>query len=76
MQQSDSVGLCGELLFHPYMEQIFEKNFVHVDPHSGNLFVKPAGNESSARLFQVVFIDFGMMSVIPNRLRRGERRRR
>lgn len=28
-------------LYDIYMKQIFETNFVHVDPHPGNLFVKP-----------------------------------
>lgn len=68
-----------------YMHQIFITNFVHADPHPGNVFVKPLphpddppgtsfGPADSApyqpeRPFQIVFVDFGMVAVIPERLR-------
>lgn len=68
-----------------YMEQIFVNNFVHADPHPGNLFVKPLPHPDEAnvvefkpgqavphqdnRPFQIVFVDFGMVAVIPERLR-------
>ncbi len=68
-----------------YMRQIFVTNFVHADPHPGNVFIKPlphpndeAGthfgpNDSAPhqpdRPFQIVFVDFGMVAVIPERLR-------
>jgi predicted unusual protein kinase regulating ubiquinone biosynthesis (AarF/ABC1/UbiB family) len=31
----------ADKLYRIYMEQVFETFFVHVDPHPGNLFVKP-----------------------------------
>ena len=31
----------AEALYAAYMRQIFVSNFVHVDPHPGNLFVRP-----------------------------------
>jgi len=31
----------AEVLYDAYMRQIFISNFVHVDPHPGNLFVRP-----------------------------------
>ncbi|MFN8457590.1 MAG: AarF/UbiB family protein [Anaerolineae bacterium] len=68
-----------------YMHQIFITNFVHSDPHPGNIFVKPlphpnevAGTDfgpddpvpyQPERPFQIVFVDFGMVAVIPERLR-------
>jgi predicted unusual protein kinase regulating ubiquinone biosynthesis (AarF/ABC1/UbiB family) len=68
-----------------YMRQIFMTNFVHADPHPGNVFVRPLPHPDEAeitefgpndaippkaeRSFQVVFIDFGMVAVIPERLR-------
>lgn len=71
--------------YNLYMEQVFVKNFVHVDPHPGNLFVKPlphpdedarmvfhpddAVPRKAGRPFQIVFVDFGMVAVIPQRLR-------
>jgi predicted unusual protein kinase regulating ubiquinone biosynthesis (AarF/ABC1/UbiB family) len=67
------------------MQQIFVHHFVHADPHPGNLFVKPLplpgeqpfgpGDpvppvpEGTTRPFQIVFVDFGMVAVIPERLR-------
>ena len=70
-------------LYQAYMEQIFVTNFVHADPHSGNFFVKvlpgegPDAGEAndqssgvkSSGAFQLVFVDFGMMTVIPDELR-------
>lgn len=34
-------------LFRVYMRQIFEHNFVHADPHPGNLFVRPLPRDPS-----------------------------
>ena len=72
-------------LYRIYMQQIFVHHFVHADPHPGNLFVRPLPLEGeapfgpgdpvpappvdAARPFQIVFVDFGMVAVIPERLR-------
>jgi predicted unusual protein kinase regulating ubiquinone biosynthesis (AarF/ABC1/UbiB family) len=75
----------ARLLYRLYMQQIFVHHFVHCDPHPGNLFVRPlpadgevpstvgdpvpplpAGTE---RPFQIAFVDFGMVAVIPEHLR-------
>ncbi|HEX4961315.1 MAG TPA: AarF/UbiB family protein [Thermoanaerobaculia bacterium] len=72
-------------LYRIYMQQIFVHHFVHADPHPGNLFVRPlplAGESGfgpgdpvpappggEPRPFQIVFVDFGMVAVIPERLR-------
>lgn len=72
-------------LYRIYMQQIFVHHFVHADPHPGNLFVRPlpVGDErpprpgetvaapptGEPRPFQIVFVDFGMVAVIPERLR-------
>ncbi|MBN1993801.1 MAG: AarF/ABC1/UbiB kinase family protein [Anaerolineae bacterium] len=73
--------------YNIYLQQIFVTNFVHADPHPGNVFVKPlpTPDEISAgittfapadpvpyragRPFQIAFVDFGMVAVIPERLR-------
>jgi predicted unusual protein kinase regulating ubiquinone biosynthesis (AarF/ABC1/UbiB family) len=71
-------------LYRIYMQQIFVHHFVHSDPHPGNLFVCPLPVEGEApfspsdpvvappgggpRPFQLVFVDFGMVAVIPERL--------
>jgi predicted unusual protein kinase regulating ubiquinone biosynthesis (AarF/ABC1/UbiB family) len=72
-------------LYRIYMQQIFVHHFVHADPHPGNLFVRPLpvggeapfrpgdpvppSPEGGQRSFQIVFVDFGMVGAIPERLR-------
>lgn len=72
-----------------YMRQCFITNFVHSDPHPGNVFIKPLPHPDEPseiefkpgdpvpyqpnRPFQVVLVDFGMMGFIPERLRDGIR---
>jgi predicted unusual protein kinase regulating ubiquinone biosynthesis (AarF/ABC1/UbiB family) len=74
-----SVPAVARRLYRCYMEQIFVHHFVHCDPHPGNLFVRPLdascevgegpGAVRGGRPFQIAFVDFGMMSTIPERLR-------
>jgi predicted unusual protein kinase regulating ubiquinone biosynthesis (AarF/ABC1/UbiB family) len=61
-------------LYDTYLRQIFVTNFVHADPHPGNLFVcplepDPDAGADAARPFLLIFVDFGMVAVIPERLR-------
>lgn len=61
-------------LYDTYLEQIFVHSFVHADPHPGNLFVHPLEPDPAAPLdaprpFLLVFIDFGMVAVIPEAMR-------
>ena len=75
----------AKALYRLYMRQIFVHDFVHADPHPGNLFVRPLAEPDEAgqpgfapgdeppprpgRRFQVVFVDFGMVATIPEHLR-------
>lgn len=75
----------AKTLYRVYMQQIFVDNFVHADPHPGNLFVRPLRGPDDppdfravpgqpvppgrARPFQIVFVDFGMVAEVPERLR-------
>lgn len=75
----------ARILYRIYLRQIFEHSFVHADPHPGNLFIRPLPVEGELpfppgapvpappgggeRPFQIVFVDFGMVAVIPERLR-------
>ena len=61
-------------LYDTYLKQIFVTNFVHADPHPGNLFVHPLDRSPNAdpdtpRPFLLIFVDFGMVATIPERLR-------
>lgn len=55
-------------LIDTYLQQIFTDSFFHADPHPGNLFVEPMGEDGRWRL---TFIDFGMVGRIPNGVRDG-----
>jgi predicted unusual protein kinase regulating ubiquinone biosynthesis (AarF/ABC1/UbiB family) len=85
----DAVGVSrpkvAQKFYNIYMEQIFVTNFVHADPHPGNVFIKPLPYHDEDELtdyhpsdpvpykpdrpFQIVFVDFGMVATIPERLR-------
>lgn len=42
-------------LYRIYMRQLFEHNFVHADPHPGNLFVEPLPTEAEREAGVVAF---------------------
>lgn len=69
----------AERLFHTYLQQIFEDNFFHADPHPGNLFIKPLDSASPGESgdgevpWLLTFVDFGMVGRIPENLRTGMR---
>lgn len=68
----------AKTLYAIYMTQVFVTFFVHADPHPGNLFVRPIlhTDELSATgstSFQIVFVDFGMVASVPERLRHALR---
>jgi predicted unusual protein kinase regulating ubiquinone biosynthesis (AarF/ABC1/UbiB family) len=86
----DAAGISrpelAKALYRTFMRQLFVHDFVHADPHPGNLFVRPLapgeggeevaeggdggdGDPPSGRPFELVFVDFGMVAVIPQRLR-------
>ena len=59
----------AERLFTTYLRQIFDEGFFHADPHPGNLFVEPNGPSG----WKLVFVDFGMVGRVSDRMRRGLR---
>lgn len=46
-----------------YTEQMLVKGYFHADPHPGNLFVSPKG--------ELILLDFGMVSRIPQSMRQA-----
>lgn len=65
-------------LFDTYLTQVFVHNFVHADPHPGNLFVQPLPTilsdlglveQGEGVPFRLTFVDFGMVATIPERVR-------
>lgn len=83
LEALDAAGIrpdkVARTLYQVYMRQVFVHHFLHADPHPGNLFVKPLDVDPDAkpeegRPFQIVFVDFGMVAVIPPRLRSALRR--
>ena len=69
----------AQRLFECYMEQIFEREFFHADPHPGNLFIIPPLdpghdlNLPSSTAWQLAFVDFGMVGHIPGNMLDGLR---
>jgi predicted unusual protein kinase regulating ubiquinone biosynthesis (AarF/ABC1/UbiB family) len=70
----------AERLFACYMEQIFEHEFFHADPHPGNLFVipqevltNPDQPTPETTPWQLAFVDFGMVGHVPETAREGLR---
>lgn len=64
-------------LFGTYLKQLFEDNFVHADPHPGNLFVQPLPpvlgelglvDATQGTPFRLTFVDFGMVATVPERI--------
>jgi len=72
--KESGVGLdvVARRLFSSYMEQIFEKEIFHADPHPGNLFVIPP-DASPDGAWQLAFVDFGMVGHVPESAREGLR---
>ena len=73
-----SLAQVARRLYDAYLEQIFAHNFVHADPHPGNLFVHPLPRDpqdgpSNPCPFLLIFVDFGMVAVVPQQLRAGLR---
>jgi len=60
-------------LFDTYLQQIFEDRFFHADPHPGNLFVLPAPTAQDPGAWQLVFVDFGMVGRLTEKLLSGLR---
>ncbi len=62
-----------------YLKMIFDFGFFHADPHPGNLFVLPLPDQASGRdaeastPFALVFVDFGMVGRIGERVKDGLR---
>ena len=59
-------------LFDTYLEQIFNHEFFHADPHPGNLFIEVPPNEDPSD-WKLTFVDFGMVGRIPTNTRAGLR---
>jgi predicted unusual protein kinase regulating ubiquinone biosynthesis (AarF/ABC1/UbiB family) len=74
----DAAGISrqevAQRLFDTYLKQLFVYNFIHADPHPGNLFVQPLMPvPGQPRRFRLVFVDFGMVATIPERVRKHMR---
>jgi predicted unusual protein kinase regulating ubiquinone biosynthesis (AarF/ABC1/UbiB family) len=64
----------ARLLFNTYLQQIFEDQFFHADPHPGNLFVSPVPATSRRKAgWRLTFVDFGMVGPVTSQLRDGLR---
>jgi predicted unusual protein kinase regulating ubiquinone biosynthesis (AarF/ABC1/UbiB family) len=65
-------------LFDLYLQMIFIFGFFHADPHPGNLFIHPIGNDEEGPTeggvpYYLVFVDFGMVGHITAQVKAGLR---
>lgn len=65
----------AQVLFKTYLKQIFEDGFFHADPHPGNIFVTPLPEKrkDGSTDWRLIFVDFGMVGRMPERLMDGLR---
>jgi predicted unusual protein kinase regulating ubiquinone biosynthesis (AarF/ABC1/UbiB family) len=65
----------ASVVLDAYMQMILEDGFFHADPHPGNLFVRPLGgtDDDGNTIWQLTFVDFGMVGSVPDNLREGLR---
>jgi len=74
----DAAGIdrseVARCLMDIYLKQVFEDNFVHADPHPGNLFIQPLPPvitelglvpPTQGAPFRITFVDFGMIATVP-----------
>ncbi len=77
-------AVAARRLLDMYLRMIFEFGFFHADPHPGNLFIYPLPNHAAeemdiemppgdGRPFYIVFVDFGMVGRITERVKAGLR---
>lgn len=77
-------AVAARRLLDLYLQMIFEFGFFHADPHPGNLFIYPLPEEAVERMysdppdhdgrpFYIVFVDFGMVGRISDRVMDGLR---
>jgi len=65
---TDVANVFARVMF----DQLFVDGYFHADPHPGNLFVTPRADAAEGEpAFRLTFVDFGMMGVVPDRLRHG-----
>ncbi len=77
-------AVAASRLLDIYLRMIFEFDFFHADPHPGNLFIYPLPDGAAAEMgltppphdgkpFYIVFVDFGMVGRITERVKEGLR---
>jgi predicted unusual protein kinase regulating ubiquinone biosynthesis (AarF/ABC1/UbiB family) len=87
-QAIDAAGVnrteAARKLSDMYLQMIFDHGFFHADPHPGNIFLYPLPDEAiekmygrrngfESRPFYIVFVDFGMVGHITERIQEGLR---
>ena len=51
---------CAKLISETFTYMIYEKGFVHSDPHPGNIFVRPKILPNGEKDIEVVLLDHGL----------------
>jgi aarF domain-containing kinase len=59
----------SSLISQTFIYMIYEKGFVHSDPHPGNLFVRRRKGAKSGKDIELVILDHGIYTTLSNETR-------
>ena len=62
---------AAKIISEAFSFMIYEKGFVHSDPHPGNIFVRPITKSDGTKDLQIVLLDHGIYTNLTNEVRLG-----
>ncbi len=62
---------AAKIISEAFSFMIYEKGFVHSDPHPGNIFVRPIIKSDGTKDIQIVLLDHGLYTNLTNEVRLG-----
>ena len=65
-EQGVDLKKCARLISEAFTYMIYEKGFVHSDPHPGNIFVRPCVLPDGTKDLQIVLLDHGLYTDLAN----------
>jgi len=60
---------CAKVISEAFVFMIFEKGFVHSDPHPGNIFIRPKIMPDGSKDVEVVLLDHGIYTDLTDETR-------
>ena len=56
----------SSLISNTFIHMIYEKGFIHSDPHPGNMFVRKTKNSRGREDIELVILDHGIYTTLPD----------